>query len=124
MACVPRAAAVCCWLPVPLEPPASRRPEFLKEYSSSANPCRIYGIAGKGRIVEGLDADFTVVDLKARRVVTRDAVASRCGWSPFEGMELTGWPVATVVGGRMVMRAGQLSGEPAGEPVRFVSAAN
>lgn len=91
---------------------------------TSANPCRIYGIAGKGRIVEGLDADFTVVDLKARRVVIRDAVASRCGWSPFEGMELTGWPVATVVGGRMVMRDGQLSGEPAGEPVRFVSVAN
>ena len=86
---------------------------------TSAGPARIYGIAGKGRIALGYDADFSVVDLKARRTITADWLASRCGWSPFEGRAVTGWPVATVVRGRVVMRDGELLGAPAGRPVRF-----
>jgi dihydroorotase len=83
-------------------------------------PTRIYGIAGKGRIAVGYDADFTLVDLKARRTITAAWLASKCGWSPFEGMTVTGWPQATVIRGRLVMREGELLGTPAGAPVRFL----
>ncbi len=84
-----------------------------------SGPARIYNIAGKGRIALGYDADFTLVDLAARREITKDWLASKCGWSPFDGMTVTGWPMATVVRGAVVMRDGELSGAPSGRPVRF-----
>ncbi len=86
---------------------------------TSAGPARIYGIARKGRIAVGFDADLSIVDLKARREITGDWLAAKCGWSPFEGMRVTGWPMATVVRGRVVMREAELQGDPAGAPVRF-----
>jgi dihydroorotase len=86
---------------------------------TSAGPARIYNIIGKGRLAVGYDADFTVVDMKAERVITNDWIESRCGWTPFDGKRVTGWPVATIVRGRTVMREGQLLGSPVGEPVRF-----
>jgi len=85
----------------------------------AAGPARIYGIIGKGRIAAGFDADFTIVDLKAERTITNQWIASRCGWTPFDGVQVTGWPVATIIGGRMVMRDGELLGAPGGRPVRF-----
>ncbi|HIP78879.1 MAG TPA: dihydroorotase [Kiloniellaceae bacterium] len=87
---------------------------------TSAGAQRIYNIARKGRIAVGYDADFTVVDLKARREITGDWLASRCGWSPFEGMTVTGWPKATIIRGRIVMREDELPGDPLGEPVQFM----
>lgn len=86
---------------------------------TSAGPARLYNIAGKGRIASGYDADFTLVDMKAEREITRSWLASRCGWSPFEGMRVTGWPRATVVRGTVVMHDGDLLGVPGGLPVRF-----
>jgi dihydroorotase len=87
---------------------------------TSAGPQRVFGIAGKGRIAQGYDADFTVVDLKARKTITHDWSASRCGWTPFDGMEAKAWPVATFVRGAMVMCDGQLVAPGRGEAVRFV----
>ncbi|MEQ8699783.1 MAG: dihydroorotase [Bauldia litoralis] len=89
---------------------------------TSAGPLRIYNIAGKGRIALGYDADFTLVDLGAKRVIERDWLASKCGWSPFEGKAVTGWPMATIIRGATVMRDGELVGSAAGEPVRFSNA--
>jgi dihydroorotase len=89
---------------------------------TSTGPARIYGIAGKGRIAVSYDADLTLVDLKARRTIGNAWIASRCGWTPFDGMAVTGWPVATIVRGLVVMRDGQLVGAPAGELVRFAEA--
>ena len=86
---------------------------------TSAGPNRIYGIANKGRIALGYDADFTVVDLKARRTITNGWMETRCGWTPFDGMAVTGWPRATVVRGNIVMRDDELPGPPAGAPVAF-----
>lgn len=86
---------------------------------TSAGPARIYNIAGKGRIAMGYDADFTIVDMKAERIITNDWIESRCGWTPFDGQKVTGWPVATIVRGQTVMRDGQLLGAASGEPVRF-----
>jgi len=74
---------------------------------------------GKGRIVPGYDADFTVVDLKARWTVEESWLESRCGWSPFTGMELTGRPVGTIIRGHRVMWEAQLAEQAIGEPVKF-----
>ncbi|WP_142847318.1 dihydroorotase [Telmatospirillum sp. J64-1] len=86
---------------------------------TSAGPQRIYNIAGKGRIALGYDADFTVVDMKAQRTITNMWIASRSGWTPFDGMKVTGWPKATIIRGRRVMFEDQLVGDAAGQPVRF-----
>ena len=90
---------------------------------TSAGPARLFGIAGKGRVAPGYDADFTIVDLRARRTITNLWIASRCGWTPFDGMKVTGWPVATVVRGAVVARDGQLIGNAQGAPVRFLETA-
>ncbi len=86
---------------------------------TSAGAARLFGLTAKGRLATGYDADFSVVDLKARWTVTNDWLASRCGWSPFEGMELTGRPVGTIIRGRRVMWDAEVLGSPIGEPFRF-----
>lgn len=85
---------------------------------TSAGPQRIFGIAGKGRIAVGYDADLTIVDLKAERVIEDAWIGSKCGWTPFAGRKVKGWPVGTLVRGRLAMWQGEL-GEAKGEPVRF-----
>ncbi|HEY4112786.1 MAG TPA: dihydroorotase [Rhizomicrobium sp.] len=87
---------------------------------TSTGAQRIFGIAGKGRIARGYDADFTIVDLKATRRIENSWIASKCGWTPFDGMTTTGWPVATIIRGQTVMRDGALLAAGRGEPVRFV----
>ena len=87
---------------------------------TSAGAQRVFGIAGKGRIAVGYDADFTIVDLKAKRVMTADWLAAKCGWSPFEGMTVTGFPLATIIRGDIVMRENELAAKAKGRPVRFV----
>lgn len=86
---------------------------------TSAGPARIYNVAGKGRIAVGYDADLTIVDLKARRTIRNEWIASRCGWTPYDGMTVTGWPKMTVIRGRVVMREDELIDTPIGAPVRF-----
>ena len=86
---------------------------------TSTGAQRVFGTANKGRMAEGYDADLTIVDLKAKRTLRHEDMASRCGWTPFDGMEATGWPMATIVRGRVVMRDGELIGTAHGRPVRF-----
>ena len=86
---------------------------------TATGPARIFGIAGRGRLALGYLADLTIVDLKRRQMITNTWIVSRCGWTPFDGMRVTGWPMMTVVRGNIVMREGQLVGEPVGETVRF-----
>jgi dihydroorotase len=85
----------------------------------SAGPARIYGARNKGRIAVGYDADFTVVDLKKTRRIENSWIASQCGWSPFDGVTATGWPVATLIRGRIVMREDEVLGTPSGRHVSF-----
>jgi dihydroorotase len=80
---------------------------------------RVFGIAGKGRLAEGYDADLTIVDLKARRTLRHADMATRSGWTPFDGLEVTGWPMATIIRGRVVMRDDEVIAPALGEPVRF-----
>jgi dihydroorotase len=86
---------------------------------TSAGVARTFGLRRKGRLSPGYDADFTVVDLATRRTITNQAMASRCGWTPFDGLSVQGWPVTTIVRGRVVMRDGALVGPPGGEPMTF-----
>ncbi len=89
---------------------------------TSAGPNRLFGMAGKGRIAKGYDADFTVVDMKRRETIRNEWVASRVGWTPFHGTEVTGWPVGTFVRGTKVMWQGELVTPSTGRPVRFHAA--
>ena len=91
---------------------------FVDLTSAGAN--RVFGTAGKGRLAEGYDADLTIVDLKARREIRHEDMATRSGWTPFDGLTAKGWPVMTIVRGRTVMRDDEVVLEGAGEPVRFV----
>jgi dihydroorotase len=86
---------------------------------TSAGPARLFGIVGKGRIAAGYDADFTVVDLKRRETIRDAWIASRCGWTPYEGKAVTGWPVGAIVRGRRVMWEGEIVEASGGRPVRF-----
>ena len=85
----------------------------------AAGPARIYGLRSKGRLAVGYDADITIVDLQARRRITNAAIASPCGWTPFDGMEVIGWPIGTIVRGAVVMRDDDVYGTPAGRLAVF-----
>lgn len=85
-----------------------------------SGPARVWGIASKGRLAAGYDADLTLVDLKAEHTLRNADMASRVGWTPFDGMTVTGKPVATVVRGHLAMKDGQVVGSPTGMPARFV----
>lgn len=86
---------------------------------ASAGPQRIFGIAGKGRIAAGYDADLVLVDLKRRETITNAQQASRCGWAPYDGKSVTGWPVGTLVRGQIAMWQGEIAANATGQPVRF-----
>ncbi len=88
---------------------------------TSAGPQRVFGLVTKGRIAAGYDADFSIVDTTARWTVEDSWLASKCGWSPFTGMTLTGRPVGTIIRGQRVMWDGQLAANAIGRPVRFES---
>jgi dihydroorotase len=87
---------------------------------TSAGPARLFGIAAKGRIAVGYDADVTVVDLKRSETITNNWMASRAGWTPYDGVSVTGWPVGTFVRGHKVMWDGSLIEPAQGERVRFL----
>ncbi len=87
---------------------------------TASGPQRIFGIAGKGRIARGYDADFTIVDMGLTREIQNKWIASTCGWTPFDGMKTKGWPVATILRGRTIMRDFASVGTAGGAPVRFV----
>ena len=87
---------------------------------SSHGPARLFNIACKGRIASGYDADLTIVDLKREETITNKWVASKAGWTPYDGVKVKGWPVGTFVRGKRVMWQGDLLTPSTGEPVRFL----
>jgi dihydroorotase len=109
-------------VPVMLDHVAKGRLSLLRFMDmTSAGPARLFGIAGKGRIAVGYDADFTVADLKRSVRIENSWSASRAGWTPYAGMNVTGWPVGTIVRGRRVMWEGELLARGEGCPVRFLA---
>jgi dihydroorotase len=87
---------------------------------TSHGPQRVFGLRGKGRIAVGYDADLTIVDLKRRQTIQNKWIESRCGWTPYDGVDVTGWPVGTFVRGCKVMWDGAILGTATGEPVGFL----
>ena len=87
---------------------------------TSAGPARLFGIARKGRIAVGYDADLTVVDLKRRETIDDGWIKSRAGWTPYDGVTVTGWPVGTFVRGQRVMWEDELLVPARGEAVHFL----
>ncbi len=80
---------------------------------------RAYGIPDKGLIEPGYDADLVLVDLNTYRPVLREELQTKCGWSPFEGWNLTGWPVITFVGGQVVYDRGKIDTSVRGQALTF-----
>ncbi|MEO1374595.1 MAG: dihydroorotase [Cyanobacteria bacterium J06635_10] len=78
-----------------------------------------YSIPNKGVISAGYDADLVLVDLNSRKKVRREELVTKSGWSPFEGWNLTGWPVTTIVGGEIVYDKGKLNTEIRGTALKF-----
>jgi dihydroorotase len=87
---------------------------------TSSGPARVFGIEGKGRLAVGMDADLSIVDLKARHRIDNAWIASVSGWTPYHDMWVTGWPVHTVVRGQLAVRDGALGEQPGARPVRFL----
>ena len=89
---------------------------------SSHGPNRIFGMARKGRIAVGYDADLTIVDMKRRETITHEQAGSKAGWTPYHGKTVTGWPVGTFVRGMKVMWEAEIVNPNKGEPVEFLEA--
>ncbi|MBM5656612.1 amidohydrolase family protein, partial [Burkholderia pseudomallei] len=91
---------------------------------TSAGPARIFGIEGKGRIALGYDADLSIVDLRARRTIGNDWITSVSGWTPYDGLAVTGWPIHTVVRGHCAVRDESLAGQAQGAAVGFLESSS
>ncbi len=82
-------------------------------------PAEVYQAQRKGHLKPGFDGDLTIVDRNAKRTILNEQSKSRCGWTPFHGTEVTGWPIATIVRGKIVMREDELQNRAIGRPVAF-----
>jgi allantoinase len=85
---------------------------------TAANPARRFGIARKGGIAVGQDADFTLVDTGAEYTVTRQSLFQKHGLSPYAGSTFRGIVRRTVVRGETVFADGKIVGAPKGRMVR------
>ena len=83
------------------------------------NPTKIYNIKNKGEIKIGNDADFSIVDLKKEFTITNKWIASKSGWTPYNGLKIRGLPVSTIVNGVIVMQDGEIISKPCGKEVLF-----
>ena len=107
-------------LPIMLNHVAAGRLSLLRLVDLiSSNPARIFGLIGKGRLAVGYDADLTLVDLAAQRQIDNSWIASKVGWTPYHGTRVTGWPIATLINGKLVMHSDQVQGQPQGQAFRF-----
>ena len=83
------------------------------------NPCKLFGIKNRGAIKEGYEASLTLVDLKKQVTITDQWIASRSGWTPFDGKKVVGWPTHTLLRGKVVMEQDEIKTVPQGRPLEF-----
>ena len=83
------------------------------------NPCKIFGIHNKGYIKEDFDADLTIIDMNKKQTIKNEMMASKCGWTPFHDMTIKGFPIATIVNGKIIMFNGKVLTEGFGKPLDF-----
>lgn len=86
---------------------------------SAENPARLFGLRDKGLIASSYQADLVLVDPARKVVFDRSMVASKCGWSPYEGETFTGWPVGVILQGKSVVKEGELIGSPSGKAAQY-----
>lgn len=86
---------------------------------TTENPARIFNLKNKGRIEVGYDADFTLIDPSKKVEIKNSWIASKCAFTPFDGMTVTGWPVYTILNGQIVMNEDQLLIPHQGEALEF-----
>lgn len=86
---------------------------------TSHGPNRIWGIAGKGRLAVGYDADITIVDMKAKRTIKDQDQANKSGWTPYHDREVQGWPTHTIIDGNVIMENDEVVLEAKGQAYRF-----
>lgn len=89
---------------------------------TSHGPNRLFGMATKGRIAVGMDADLTIVDMNQTRTITNDWIESKSQWTPYNGQTVKGWPKGTIIRGHRVMWEDEIIGTAIGEPVKFSEA--
>ena len=82
-------------------------------------PSKIFNIKNKGYIKEGFDADLTIVDMNMKKTIKNEWIVSKCGWTPFDGYEVKGFPVGTIVNGKTMVWEGKLIEKANGKPLRF-----
>ncbi|MFN5908468.1 MAG: dihydroorotase [Planctomyces sp.] len=82
-------------------------------------PARVWNLHQKGAIREGWDADLVLVDLNRTAVVRNEEQLTKCGWTPWDGVSLTGWPVRTFVHGQTVSCDGRVVGEGTGREILY-----
>ena len=92
--------------------------EQVSNWMSTA-VAKAYDIPNKGAIAIGYDADLVLVDVENYHLVERQDIVSKCGWSPFEGWNLTGYPVYTIVNGNIVYEKGEIRSDIKGKALRF-----
>ena len=73
-------------------------------------PYRIHKIKNKCLIRKDFNADFTVVDPKAEHIIYNAEQASKSGWTPYDGKKVVGFPTMTIIGGKTIMRDGEITG--------------
>ena len=78
----------------------------------ATNPARLFGLASKGSIAPGLDADLVLWDPAKKVTLTNPLMQHAIDYTPYEGLEVTGWPMATLLRGQVVMRDGRVQAEP------------
>ena len=83
------------------------------------NPCKIFGIKNKGFIKENYDADLTIVDMNKEVTIKNEMIASKCKWTPFNNYKVKGFPVGTIVNGKLVMVDGKILIKSTGKPLQF-----
>ena len=73
-------------------------------------PYKIHKIKNKCLIRKGFNADFTVIDPKAEHIISNAEQASKSGWTPYDGKKVVGFPTMTIIGGKTIMRDGEITG--------------
>lgn len=84
------------------------------------NPRRLFNLKNKGRIEVGFDADFTIVDMNKTVTIKNSWIASKCGYTPFDGMKVKGWPTHTIIRGQVIMQDDQVITPASGKALEFI----
>ncbi len=83
------------------------------------NPCKIYGVADKGEIKIGYDADLTIVDMEKEFKITNNWMQSKSKWTPYDNFTVKGIPIFTIVNGHIVMSEHEIISKPKGRKINF-----